>query len=408
MNTVKDIHVSVDVGCHAHRVAVGLSTGELIDEFDLAHRPEGFKSFFDRVDRCQRRYKGTVSVAMEGYNGWARPLDSLVRAHGYRLFNINNLKLARFKEIFPGAAKTDRIDARKALELFQLQAQFKPAKNVLQELLAAPIEVDMLKRLSRRRRALVDEKARVLSRLQADLQAVCPGLLEITADAGNVWFLSLLAHSDDLRKLARVRQSTLLAMRGIGRKYAAVVAQWQKRACFAHDIAWVGPMIIEDARRVLELKAKIKALQHQCEALIDQVPMAQRIDSIPGFGPVCAAELTGEIGTIARFAKESSFALYLGMASLDNSSGKTSASKPPKHVNARAKAAMMVGVDRHRKQVPESQRYYEKKRAQGKSHNQAIRALGRHLCRVMYSMIRHDRDYELRNNDLQAERTNGA
>jgi len=29
-------------------------------------------------------------VAMEGYNGWARPLDTLVRAHGYRLFNINN------------------------------------------------------------------------------------------------------------------------------------------------------------------------------------------------------------------------------------------------------------------------------------------------------------------------------
>ena len=198
MNTVKDIHVSVDVGCHAHRVAVGLSTGELIDEFDLAHRPEGFNSFFDRVDRCQRRYGGAVSVAMEGYNGWARPLDSLVRAHGYRLFNINNLKLARFKEIFPSAAKTDRIDARKALELFQLQAQFKPAKNVLQELLAAPVEADMLKRLSRRRRVLVDEKARVLSRLQADLQAVCPGLLEITADAGNVWFLSLLVARESM------------------------------------------------------------------------------------------------------------------------------------------------------------------------------------------------------------------
>jgi hypothetical protein len=73
------------------------------------------------------------------------------------LFNINNLKLARFKEIFPGAAKTDRIDARKALELFQLQTQFTPARNVLQELLAAPVEVDTLKRLSRRRRVLVQK-----------------------------------------------------------------------------------------------------------------------------------------------------------------------------------------------------------------------------------------------------------
>src|SRR5882724_12888176 len=51
------------------------------------------------------------------------------------------------------------------------------------------------------------------------------------------------------------------------------------------------------------------------------------------------------------------------------------------HEPDRATAAMMIALDRHRKYVPESEKYYEKKRAQGKSHNQAIRALGRHLCR---------------------------
>ena len=40
---------------------------------------------------------------------------------GWRLFNVNNLKLARFKEIFPAAAKSDRIDSVKTLELFQLR-----------------------------------------------------------------------------------------------------------------------------------------------------------------------------------------------------------------------------------------------------------------------------------------------
>ena len=80
------------------------------------------------------------------------------RARDYRLFNINNIKLARFKEIFPGAAKTDRIDARKGLELFQLQDFFPAAKDVLQEVAATPAENELLKRLTRRRRRLVDEK----------------------------------------------------------------------------------------------------------------------------------------------------------------------------------------------------------------------------------------------------------
>ena len=88
---------------------------KVLEEFEIAHRPEGFEQFFSRTERHQRVRNCEVAVAMEGFNGCARPLDTIVRRHGYRLYNINNLKLARFKEIFPGAAKSDRIDARKGL-----------------------------------------------------------------------------------------------------------------------------------------------------------------------------------------------------------------------------------------------------------------------------------------------------
>jgi hypothetical protein len=83
------------------------------------------------------------------------------------------------------------------------------------------------------------------------------------------------------------------------------------------------------------------------------------------------------------------------MSNLENSSGKRQGSKPPRKVNRRAKAAMMTAIDRHRKSVPESQRYYEKKRAQGKTHNQAIRALRRHLCRIIYKMLKEEREYKI-------------
>jgi hypothetical protein len=95
-------------------------------------------------------------------------------------------------------------------------------------------------------------------------------------------------------------------------------------------------------------------------------------------------------------AQTPSLALYLGMATLDNSSGKYQGTKPPKHVNTRAKAAMMTAIDRHRKYVAESQRYYEKKRVEGKAHNQAIRALGRHLNKLIYKMLKEDREYQVR------------
>jgi len=53
-----------------------------------------------------------VSIGMEGHGGWARPLDEMILGKGWTLLNVNNLKLARYKEIFPSPAKTDAIDAR--------------------------------------------------------------------------------------------------------------------------------------------------------------------------------------------------------------------------------------------------------------------------------------------------------
>ena len=45
---------------------------------------------------------------------------SLDSATGLQVLNVNNLKLARFEEIFPAPAKNDHIDTDKMLELLQL------------------------------------------------------------------------------------------------------------------------------------------------------------------------------------------------------------------------------------------------------------------------------------------------
>ncbi len=147
--------------------------------------------------------------------------------------------------------------------------------------------------------------------------------------------------------------------------------------------------------RILELNRQVKALEVEAARVAAKSTIACQLASIPGYGAICTAELAGEIGTIERFRCEASLALYLGMATLDNSSGKYRGSKAPKHVNARPKAAMMAAVDHHRKRVPQSHRYYEKKRAEGKRHNQAIRALGRHLCRVIFKMLSQERPYRI-------------
>src|SRR5262249_24094400 len=150
---------------------------------------------------------------------------------------------------------------------------------------------------------------------------------------------NFLLRADSVAHLARLRKSTLLKIPAVGRKYASLIQGWQKRAHFSEEAAWVREMIQEDAKRGLELEEKIKTLEIKIAQGAKGSQIAKILLSIPGFGPVCTSELAGEIGTVERFSKEASFALYLGMSTLDSSSGQYQGTKAPKHVNARAKAA---------------------------------------------------------------------
>ena len=388
--------VGIDVGCRSHRVGIAHPNGSILEEFDISHSDAGFQEFFRRVEEHRCQLCLPVAVAMEGYNGYARPLDRLVQEKGYRLYNVNNLKLARFKEVFPGAAKTDPIDTRKILELFILTEHLPTAKEALQEVVAPPAVNERLKRFSRRRRHLVNERIRVLNRMQADLQAVCPELLAITRRASNLWFLRFLTFREDLRQLARLRRSTILQIPSVGQKYALLIQGWQRVARFSSEVEYVGPMIIEDAKRILQLHQQIRGLDEAMEELAEHSEIARRLTTIAGFGKTSVAELAGEIGTPKRFASEGSLALYIGMSPLTHQSGAMSSSRSPRQVNRRAKAAMMTAVAHHISCVPQSRAYYHRKRAEGKTHNQAIRSLGRHLVRVIWAMLRDERDYEIR------------
>lgn len=386
--------VGVDVGCRKHHVAIS-GPGVIVKQFEISHDSKGFLYFFNQIAIQARRQKSSiVTVGMEGTNGYARPLDQMVKDKGYKLLNVNNLKLARFKEIFAAPAKTDRLDAQQIVTLMMMAPFMEQMKETLQEV---PVigEIEMqLKRISRRRRQLVQEKVILQNRMQADLQSVCPGFLDTIKQVDSLYVLRFLSFRSDLRKLARLKPATVQSIPGIGKVIAAKLARWQETATFGAEIAWVGPMISDDAKRILELKEKIDALETQMKTLVGQSSLATILKSIPGFGTVCAAEISGEIGMMDRFNSESGLAIYLGMAPLDNSSGNYKGTKSPHQVNKRAKAAMMVAIGQHIRMVAESKAYYEKKRAEGKKYNQALRSLGRHLTRVIWSMVKNNRLYE--------------
>jgi len=46
---------------------------------------------------------------------------------------------------------------------------------------------------------------------------------------------------------------------------------------------------------------------------------------------------------------------------------------------------------------PESRAHYDRNQVQGKTHNQAIRAVGRRVVPIIWLILKSNRDYELQN-----------
>jgi transposase len=145
----------------------------------------------------------------------------------------------------------------------------------------------------------------------------------------------------------------------------------------------------DELRRIRELSQTIKRLQREIAELVAQI--APQLLTEPGFGPLIAAKLVGEVAGAGRFATDAKLARAAGVAPIPVSSGKTNRHRLDRGGNRQINAAIhRVAVTRLRCH-PETQDYIARKRSEGKSTKEAIRCLKRHLARRVWHLLQAPR-----------------
>jgi len=141
----------------------------------------------------------------------------------------------------------------------------------------------------------------------------------------------------------------------------------------------------DELRRLRELTHSVKALEGEIAELVAQI--APHLLAEPGFGPLTAAKLVGEIAGAQRFASDAKLARAAGIAPVPVSSGNTSRHRLDRGGNRQINATIhRIAVTRLRCH-PETQDYIARKRAEGKSTKDAIRCLKRHLARRIWHLL---------------------
>ena len=141
----------------------------------------------------------------------------------------------------------------------------------------------------------------------------------------------------------------------------------------------------DELRRIRELSQTIKALEREIAQLVATV--APQLLSEPGFGPLIAAKLVGEIAGAQRFATAAKLARAAGVAPIPASSGNTQRHRLDQGGNRQINAALhRVIVTRARCHQP-TRDYIARRLAEGKSTREAIRCLKRYLTRHVWRLL---------------------
>ena len=153
--------------------------------------------------------------------------------------------------------------------------------------------------------------------------------------------------------------------------------------------------IMRLAARALELETEERSLNGELERLSSLVPEVSLLRSVPGIGAVYGATIAAEIGDVSRFSRPSSLASYAGVAPVREESGSSvSRSRRRKGGNRRLKNAVIRSSECSVLHDEVARGYYDRKRAEGKSHRQAIRSLARRRIDLVYALLRDGTLYE--------------
>jgi transposase len=385
------VWVGIDAGKEVHWAHVLDASGEKLlsrkvenDEADLAKLIDEALSFADEV-----------VWAIDQPGGGATLLLGLLWEREQRVLYIPGLTVERSRDTYPGESKTDARDAHVIAD----QARMRPD---LEELTAGEGELAELQILLARRRDLVTDQTRTINPLRDALLSSFPAL-ERALDLNNRGALTLVSHYQvpaQIRRAGRKRIATYLRNRGVKGAdalsgQALTAAKAQSVTLPAEDVT--ARIVAELAAEVLSLKESLKTLDEELEKRFFARKEARVLTSLPGVGVILGAEFLVRAGDLSAFESADKLAAYAGLVPAAHDSGKRVGNdRRMRGGNKALKYVFYQSAFASLRSSPESRAFYERKRAEGKRHTQALIALARRRVNVLWAMLRDGTTFEAR------------
>jgi len=147
---MKRLSGGIDVGSVSHHVTILDEEDHILYNQKISHKLDEFTKTIKQFKRIEEKEKGVISFALEGKNGYSSSFDRVLPNQGFTLYNIDNLKLIRFREAFAGEWKDDRRDSLLLSKMLKLKKHIDSKREkVFVKIEKSSLLTESLKLLSR-------------------------------------------------------------------------------------------------------------------------------------------------------------------------------------------------------------------------------------------------------------------
>ena len=342
---------------------------------------------------------GQVLVGIETDRG---PWVAALVAAGYRVFAINPMQVARYRERHTtSGAKSDAGDAHALADMVRTDA------HQLREVAGDSALVEGIKVVARTHQTMIWDRQRHVLRLRSMLREYFPAALGafegVIGDLAAADVLELLDRAPDPDLAARLSRAQIAAAlkrarrRDIDTKTTTI--QSVLRAEALRQPAVLATAYAAGVRSLVAvigvLNTQIAVLQGQVEAHFGEHPAVEIYRSQPGLGEILGARVLGEFGddphryTDARARKN-----YAGTSPITRASGRKKVvlaryARNDRHADALHQQAFCALSS-----SPGARAYYDSLRARGTGHHAALRQLGNRLVGILHGCLKTGRRYD--------------
>jgi transposase len=380
--------LGVDIGKSGHYAVAVDAAGKPIYQTAVANDEPALRKLVDWAKEHQ------ASVVVDQPAGAAGLLLKLCWQSDVRIGYLHGLAMARAREFYAGQSKTDPKDAFVLADVVRAH----PSRIVwLEQTNDALAHLELLCGYDADLRG---DANRLTNRLRALLGTHWPALeraLGERLDArGVLAVVQKYPSGPALKKAGVVRLTAALKAQRVQR--AEEFAKHLHQAAMAQTVTITGSataaqLISELAVQLAAVLVRRAKLEKEIEQGFFALPEAAILHSLPGIGPRLGARIAVEIGSITRFRTPGHLAAYAGLGPTPWTSGTSiNANMPNRLGNHRLKNALFLAAFASLRHAP-SRTYYDRKRAQGKTHNQALLCLARRRVDVLHAMLSHGTPY---------------